>query len=56
MSTLLLSQNDLTPAHHAAAFDKVEALKLLVANGALMNVQDKVSVASVVYYTVHITL
>ena len=56
MSTLLLSQNDVTPAHSAAVYDQVELLKLLVDHGASMNVKDKVSVASVVYYTVHITL
>ena len=56
MSTLLLSQYDETPAHRAADFNQVEALKLLVDHGASMSVKDKVSVASVVYYTVHITL
>ena len=56
MSTLLLSQNDGTPAHDAADNDHVESLKLLVAHGASMSVKDWVSVASVVYYTVHITL
>ena len=56
MSTLLLSQGDETPAHLAAFNDHVEALKPLVAHGASMRVKNKVSVASVVYYTVHITL
>ena len=56
MSTLLLSQRDVTPAHWAAVIDQVEALKLLADHGASMSVKDKVSVASVVYYTVHITL
>ena len=56
MSTLLLSQSDGTPAHDAAANDQVEALKLLVSHGASMSVKNVVSVASVVYYTVHITL
>ena len=56
MSTLLLSQYQRTPTHWAAANGKVEALKLLVARGAELNVKDEVSAASVVYYTVHITL
>ena len=56
MSTLLLSQFDQTPAHVAALNDKAEALKLLVEHNASMSVKSKVSVASVVYYTVHITL
>ena len=53
MSTLLLSQGQRTPAHGAALNDHVEALELLVAHGASMSVKTKVSVASVVYYTVH---
>ena len=56
MSTLLLSQNGVTPAHRAALNDHVEALNLLAAYGASMSVKTMVSVASVVYYTVHITL
>ena len=56
MSTLLLSQTDWTPTHRAALYNNVEALKLLAAHGASMSVKDEVSVASVVYYTVHITL
>ena len=56
MSTLLLSQYDRTPAHDAALNDHVESLKLLVVHCASMSVKDMVSVASVVYYTVHITL
>ena len=53
MSTLLLSQGQGTPTHYAAG---QETLKLLVAQGAHVNVKDEVSAASVVYYTVHITL
>ena len=56
MSTLLLSQVQWTPAHDAASNDRVEVLKLLVKHGGLMSVKNNVSVASVVYYTVHITL
>ena len=56
MSTLLLSQEQWTPAHLASGNGHVEALKLLVKHGGLMSGKDDVSVASVVYYTVHITL
>ena len=56
MSTLLLSQDQKTPTHYAAVNGHVEALKLLVARGATVNMKDEVSAASVVYYTVHITL
>ena len=56
MSTLLLSQNQHTPAHWAAAKGNVEALELLQEHGALFNQVDNVSAAYTVYYTVHITL
>ena len=47
---ILLSQGQITPTHWAAGNDRVEALKLLVAHGAIVNMKDVVSAASVVYY------
>ena len=56
MSTLLLSQDQDTPAHYAALKGKVESLKLLQEHRALFNLVDNVSAAYTVYHTVHITL
>ena len=56
MSTLLLSQNQTTPAHHAAYKGSAEALELLKEHDASFNQVDIVSAAYIVYYTVHITL
>ena len=53
MSTLLLSQNQTTPAHWAAYKGSAEALELLKEHGALFNQVDNVSAAYTVYYTVH---
>ena len=53
MSTLLLSQNQVTPAHYAAMDGEVEALELLQEHGTRWSLVDSVSAAYTVYYTVH---
>ena len=53
MSTLLLSQIQRTPAHHAALDGEVEALQLLQEHGTRWSLVDSVSATYTVYYTVH---
>ena len=53
MSTLLLSQIQRTPAHHAAMDGEVEVLELLQEHGTRWSLVDSVSAAYTVYYTVH---
>jgi len=50
------SQDEETPLHCAAARNNVECLQMLVANGADVNVIDKVLTFVFVFYVVHIIL